>query len=176
VDIEGIPEAIIRVFIPTKRVAVGIGNQCVGNLILEIGIKIGCAETQAHLVVPERAGFVAGALLRLQIWIADNDAAGTVRAVRTTSAASRIGIAGSNGTDFRSAETGRDAALEGQLLSSVPDCVTARAEMRSVDFMVIHAETAGKSEIRRDPPFILGEERPLANTEFFIQVGAASRI
>jgi len=107
IDVVAVIEDVVRVLSPAQWLACDwIILNVAGDLVFEIGVEVGCTEAQTLLVVPKRTGFIAGALFWLKVWIPDNDAAVSGRAVGTVAAASRVSIAGCNGANFRGAEAG----------------------------------------------------------------------
>lgn len=48
--------------------------------------------------------------------------------------------------------------------------------MRTVDFVMIHAQATGQREVWGDPPLIFSEKCPLLDRELFVQACTTARV
>src|SRR5690606_18616077 len=138
---------------PAHRYTIAVEDQRVTDLVLEVGVEIGTAKDEVPML-PNSTQFVARTGFCLEIGIADDDPAGTGRAIGAAAAAGRHCVSGSDLPNVWCAKAGGDAALDRQVLCGVPDTVDPRRDIFAIDLMVIETHACRQRKIVGQTPFI----------------------
>ena len=144
VDVDPITDEVIAVTIEgTGGLALAGATTHFGDLVLEVGVEQGNTGVKALMTVPQQADLFTHASLGFEVRVTDQHA---IQAATTGD----LTPVGRRHSQVRGAVTGRYAPFQGPAIIQMPDAVEARAPVRAVILIPIHAGATGQGKAVRE--------------------------